>query len=55
MDKGEFHISLWNPIDSFIKTNRTPIGCRERIAAQTRPLFRQWMTTREAPLDATYD
>ncbi|MBX3631270.1 MAG: hypothetical protein KF908_15470, partial [Nitrosomonas sp.] len=33
-------------------TNRTPIGCRERFVAQPRPLFRQWMTTKETSLDA---
>jgi len=52
MTKEEFHISLWNPIDNFIETNRPPIGYRERFAAQSRPLFRQWMTTKEAYLDA---
>ena len=35
-------------------TNRAPIGCRERFTAQPRPLFRQWMTTKEASLDAMY-
>ncbi len=64
MDKGEFHISLWIPIDqkgislplgtfdNFIKTNRAPFGCREHVAVQSRPLFRQWMTTKETSLDA---
>jgi hypothetical protein len=39
-------------LDDFIKTNRAPIGCRERFAAQSRPLFRQRITTKKAFLDA---
>ena len=33
-------------------TNRPPIGCRERFDVQSRPLFRQWMTTKNTFLDA---
>jgi len=33
-------------------TNRAPNGYRERFGAQSRPLFRQWMTTKETSLDA---
>ena len=32
-------------------TNRAPIGCRECFATQSRPLFRQRITTKEASLD----
>jgi len=45
--KGRFCSPLGTP-----STNRSPFGCRERFSAQTRPLFRQWKTTKEISMDA---
>ncbi|MEW8073528.1 MAG: hypothetical protein AB2826_24215 [Candidatus Thiodiazotropha sp.] len=57
--QGSLRRSLWRPIDQTLEkclsiwtepcTNRSPFGFREHIAAQPRPLFRQWMTTKDRP------